>query len=422
MDVRVPLEDPYGVWEAGEDEPVYVGEKEREGGGGERAVFPAPIYPSLTTNIPAPVMRFHDLDFVFGEGDGERAELYPKHANVLEYLERYYEEKVEKVAGEKDKGWGEVYWGWKVRKVERLGEEEGRSEGLGRWRVLAEDVSSFPGSGLKEGYYDAIVVAAGRYAVPHIPDIPGLREWVHHAGGKVEHSRDFRESEDRYVGRKVLVIGSSFSADDIARLLAPMVQLPILQSMRSPPPPLTDSQDGQALQGVLPVPAISHITLDPPLVHFHPYLPTASDPFPSPHPPIPAPDIILFATGYLLTAPYLPPHISKISKRGTYISDLVLHLMSKSDPTLAWVGIPFRVLPFSIVAGQGAVLGRVWSGVVGLGEVEEEADVLARKWSGREKDGGGGGGGGREKRGAVAMGVGDGGVGIRGMERAAESW
>ena len=36
--------------------------------------------------------------------------------------------------------------------------------------------------------------------------------------------------------------------------------------------------------------------------------------------------------------------------------------------------------------------------------------------------GGGGGGKGRGKRGVELMGVGDGGVGIRGMERVAESW
>ena len=40
----------------------------------------------------------------------------------------------------------------------------------------------------------------------------------------------------------------------------------------------------------------------------------------------------------------------------------------------------------------------------------------------RERWGGCGGGGGRGKRGAELMGVGDGGVGIRGMERVAESW
>ena len=40
----------------------------------------------------------------------------------------------------------------------------------------------------------------------------------------------------------------------------------------------------------------------------------------------------------------------------------------------------------------------------------------------RERRGGGGGGGGRGKRGAVLIGVGDGGVGTLGMERAAESW
>ena len=40
----------------------------------------------------------------------------------------------------------------------------------------------------------------------------------------------------------------------------------------------------------------------------------------------------------------------------------------------------------------------------------------------RERRGGGGGGGGREKRGVVLIGVGDGGVGILGIEREVESW
>ena len=40
----------------------------------------------------------------------------------------------------------------------------------------------------------------------------------------------------------------------------------------------------------------------------------------------------------------------------------------------------------------------------------------------RARRGGGGGGGGRGKRGVVLMGVGDGGVGIRGIERVAERW
>ena len=40
----------------------------------------------------------------------------------------------------------------------------------------------------------------------------------------------------------------------------------------------------------------------------------------------------------------------------------------------------------------------------------------------RERRGGGGGGGGRGKRGVVLIRVGDGGVGILGIEREAESW
>ena len=40
------------------------------------------------------------------------------------------------------------------------------------------------------------------------------------------------------------------------------------------------------------------------------------------------------------------------------------------DPTLAWVGLPYRVSPWPTAAGQAAVLGRLWSGNLSLEEIE----------------------------------------------------
>ena len=60
-------------------------------------------------------------------------------------------------------------------------------------------------------------------------------------------------------------------------------------------------------------------------------------------------------------------------------------------------------------------LGMLMCSSVGLVDIDGGGEK-------RERSGGGGGGGGRGKRGAVLIGIGDGGVGALGIERAAERW
>jgi len=59
--------------------------------------------------------------------------------------------------------------------------------------------------------FDYVVVASGHYSVPHVPSFPGLQEFP----GRVMHAHDFREANE-FAGKRLLLIGASYSAEDIA--------------------------------------------------------------------------------------------------------------------------------------------------------------------------------------------------------------
>jgi len=59
--------------------------------------------------------------------------------------------------------------------------------------------------------FDYVIVASGHYSVPHVPDFQGIEKFP----GRVLHAHDFRDANE-FAGKRLLLIGSSYSAEDIA--------------------------------------------------------------------------------------------------------------------------------------------------------------------------------------------------------------
>lgn len=59
--------------------------------------------------------------------------------------------------------------------------------------------------------FDYLIVATGHFSVPSVPSFPGIEEFP----GRVMHSHDFRNAY-QFQGQTLLVVGSSYSAEDIA--------------------------------------------------------------------------------------------------------------------------------------------------------------------------------------------------------------
>ena len=59
--------------------------------------------------------------------------------------------------------------------------------------------------------FDYVVVSTGHFSVPFIPEYKGMKSFP----GRIMHSHDFRDAEE-FRGKDVIVLGSSYSAEDVA--------------------------------------------------------------------------------------------------------------------------------------------------------------------------------------------------------------
>ncbi|MGH3451584.1 MAG: NAD(P)-binding domain-containing protein [Haloechinothrix sp.] len=59
--------------------------------------------------------------------------------------------------------------------------------------------------------FDYVIVAPGHFSTPNMPSYEGFEQFP----GRIMHSHDFRDSRE-FAGKNLLVIGSSYSAEDVA--------------------------------------------------------------------------------------------------------------------------------------------------------------------------------------------------------------
>ncbi|KAK0639383.1 hypothetical protein B0T16DRAFT_463066 [Cercophora newfieldiana] len=106
---------------------------------------------------------------------------------------------------------------WKVMRqyVSSLLERNGYQDFVS-YNTIVERVEKV---GAEWKWFDAVVVVSGYYWVPYIPAIEGLEQFEKSRPGSVLHSKHFR-GRDLFRGKRVVIVGASVSAADIAVDLA----------------------------------------------------------------------------------------------------------------------------------------------------------------------------------------------------------
>lgn len=94
-------------------------------------------------------------------------------------------------------------------------------------------------------------------------------------------------------------------------------------------------------------------------------------------------DAVVFCTGYHYSFPFLrnvePPIVQA---DGSHAAHLWEHILYTADPTLAFLSIPQRIVPFPISEGQSAVIARMWSDrlpIPSTAEMEHWVEQLRKK-------------------------------------------
>jgi trimethylamine monooxygenase len=74
--------------------------------------------------------------------------------------------------------------------------------------VAAEDLSA---KTKETNLFDYVCVCSGHFSTPNVPSFPGFETFA----GRIMHAHDFRDAEEMR-GKNILIIGTSYSAEDIA--------------------------------------------------------------------------------------------------------------------------------------------------------------------------------------------------------------
>lgn len=294
----------------------------------ETALFLSPIYDSLETNIPRGLMGFQDFDWP------KDTQLFPKHESVLNYIEAYGKE-VQHL----------VQYETQVVNVEPI-----TCSFDSAWKVQTRSLRS---GSFKEEIFDAVIVANGHFIVPYIPDLPGMREWHEQYPGSITHSKYYRRPSD-FANKKVIVVGNSASGADISNQIAKSCQIPLIWSTRSTS--LFSGTHGSAEK-------------DHRREEYRPikqFLPTTRGVEFEDGVTVSGIDAIVFATGYFYSLPFLDNVKPALITDGSYVNHTYQHLFFSPQPTLSFLALNQRVIPFPIAEAQSAVLARTYAGRLSL--------------------------------------------------------
>ncbi len=147
------------------------------------------MYRYLWSNGPKECLEF--ADYGFEEHFGRPIASYPPREVLWDYIKG----RVEK-ANVRD--W--VRFRTAVRHVEYSNE-------TGQFMVTAHDLTE---DEVYDEPFDYVVVASGHFSTPNIPHFEGFTSF----NGRVLHAHDFRDAVE-FTGKDLLLIGSSYSAEDI---------------------------------------------------------------------------------------------------------------------------------------------------------------------------------------------------------------
>ena len=301
-----------GVW-------VYTPDTEADPLGQNGARIHGSLYASLRTNLPRDLMAFVDYPFDSSGGGTDDWPRFPGHARVLEYLENFardfalrscirFDTSVDSVRPDSVESDG----GWMV---------EGVTAGE-RWRQR----------------FDAVAVCNGHYSEPRVPAIAGLSGFP----GQLLHSHNYRLPAP-FAGKRVALLGGSASALDLSAEIAAVAEAAYCCAdvFSTLPEGARVTGNLQRLPGIESLGEDGSVQLQDGRV-------------------LEPVDVLMFCTGYRYAYPFLDDALIQVADN--WVSPLYQDLLHVDRPNLAFIGIPFRVVPFPLFELQAQWFARLLAG------------------------------------------------------------
>lgn len=295
------------------------------------------MYRYLWSNGPKECLEF--ADYSFEEHFGRPIPSYPPRAVLQDYI-----------MGRVEKS--------DVRKYIRF-ESAVRwvsySEQTGRFTVTVMD---YQADQLRSEEFDYVVVATGHFSTPNVPYFEGVERFP----GRVLHAHDFRDACE-FTNQRVLMIGSSYSAEDIGSQCFKYGAKSVTFSYRSAP---------MGYDWPHPLKEVPLLTkVEGKTAHFRD---GSSEKI----------DAIVMCTGYLHHFPFLPDDLRLRTHNRMYPPNLYKGTFFDGNPRLMYLGMHDQYFTFNMLDAQAWYARDVMLGRISLPDAET-MNSDAKAWLVREQ-------------------------------------
>ncbi|MBL4813222.1 MAG: NAD(P)/FAD-dependent oxidoreductase [Rhodobacteraceae bacterium] len=289
------------------------------------------MYRYLWSNGPKEGLEF--ADYSFEEHFGKQIASYPPRAVLFDYIEG----RVNK-AGVRDK----IRFSTAIRNIEFAN---------GKFTVTAHDL---PHDRVYDEEFDNVIVCTGHFSTPNVPQFDGFESFQ----GRVLHAHDFRDAME-FKGKDILIVGTSYSAEDIGSQCWKYGAKSITVSHRTAPMGY-DWPDNWA-----EVPLLTRV--DGNTAYFKDGTSREID-------------AIILCTGYKHHFPFLPDSLRLKTANRLAAADLYKGVAFVPNPALFYVGMQDQWFTFNMFDAQAwwvrdAIMGRL---DVPADRDARHADVVAR--------------------------------------------
>jgi trimethylamine monooxygenase len=205
----------------------------------------------------------------------------------------------------------------------------------GKFTVTVHDLKK---DSMYEEVFDNVIVASGHFSTPNVPEFPGFDTY----NGRVMHAHDFRDARE-FSGKDLLIVGTSYSAEDIGSQCWKYGAKSITVAHRTAPMGFDWPSNWQE------VPLLSHVDAD--TAYFKDGTSKTVD-------------AIILCTGYQHHFPYLPDDLRLKTRNRLAAADLYKGVAYVNNPALFYIGMQDQWFTFNMFDAQAwwvrdVILGRI---------------------------------------------------------------
>ncbi|EAU42084.1 hypothetical protein FP2506_16664 [Fulvimarina pelagi HTCC2506] len=277
------------------------------------------MYRYLWSNGPKECLEF--ADYTFEQHFGRPIASYPPRAVLFDYIKG----RVEK-AGVKD--W--VRFGTAVRMVRYQKDR----------KMFEVTVHDRPNDRMYTEEFDHVVVATGHFSTPNVPEFKGFATF----NGRILHAHDFRDARE-FTNKDVLIIGRSYSAEDIGSQCWKYGAKSITSSYRSKPMGFHFPDNWEEKPLLTEVDGNTAKFKDGTTKHI---------------------DAIILCTGYLHHYPFLEDDLRLRSENRLWPLNLWKGVVWETNPQLFYIGAQDQFYTFNMFDAQAWFARDVMMGRVSL--------------------------------------------------------